>query len=86
MGNCSDLWVVYGSMRSTTVAAVVTVVPVWERRLSTYPQIHLELHVGNAPVYLIAEGFDAGIGPKELADPNMSTSPFLRMGPRLHGR
>jgi DNA-binding transcriptional LysR family regulator len=53
------------------VAAVVTVAPVWERLLSTYPQIHLELHVGDAPVYLIAEGFDAGIGPKELADPNM---------------
>jgi DNA-binding transcriptional LysR family regulator len=31
----------------------------------------LELHVGDAPVDLIAEGFDAAIGPKEHADPNM---------------
>ena len=32
------------------LAAVAVIAPVWERFLSTYPEVHLELAVGEAPV------------------------------------
>src|ERR1700674_3738177 len=53
------------------VAAMATVAPVWDRFLSTYPETQLELHVGDAPVDLVAEGFDAGIGPQDRAAEGM---------------
>jgi DNA-binding transcriptional LysR family regulator len=33
--------------------------------LSTYPDVHLEVQVAEAPVDIVAKGFDAGIGPKD---------------------
>jgi DNA-binding transcriptional LysR family regulator len=42
------------------VAAVIA--PVWERFLSTYPEVHLELNVNEEPIDIVAKGFDAGIG------------------------
>jgi DNA-binding transcriptional LysR family regulator len=47
------------------VAAASVIAPIWERFLTTYPEIHLELAVGDAPVDIVAKGFDAGIGPQD---------------------
>jgi DNA-binding transcriptional LysR family regulator len=32
--------------------------------LVDYPEIHLELAVGEAPIDIVAKGFDAGIAPQ----------------------
>jgi DNA-binding transcriptional LysR family regulator len=53
------------------LAAAAVIAPVWERFLSTYPEVHLELAVGEAPIDLVAKGFDAGIGPRERAPADM---------------
>jgi DNA-binding transcriptional LysR family regulator len=50
------------------LAAAAVVAPIWARFLSTYPEIHLELAVGEGPIDIVAKGFDAGIGPQ--ADPS----------------
>jgi DNA-binding transcriptional LysR family regulator len=47
------------------VAAAAIIAPIWRRFLSTYPDVHLELAVGEAPIDLVAKGFDAGIGPRD---------------------
>jgi DNA-binding transcriptional LysR family regulator len=47
------------------------IAPVWQRFLSTYPEVHLELQVGEAPIDIVAKGFDAGIGPKDRAATDM---------------
>ena len=39
--------------------------------LSTYPEVHLELAVGEAPIDIVAKGFDAGIGPHDRAPADM---------------
>lgn len=53
------------------VAAVAIVAPIWKRFLSTYPEVHLELAVGEAPLDIVAKGFDAGIGPRDRAPADM---------------
>ena len=53
------------------LAAAAVIAPIWERFLSTYPEVHLELAVGEAPIDLVAKGFDAGIGPRERAPADM---------------
>jgi DNA-binding transcriptional LysR family regulator len=52
-------------------AAAAVVAPIWARFLSTYPEIHLELAVGEAPIDIVAKGFDAGIGPQNRAAADM---------------
>jgi DNA-binding transcriptional LysR family regulator len=52
-------------------AAAAVVAPVWARFLSTYPEIHLELQVGEAPIDIVAKGFDAGIGTQDRATTDM---------------
>lgn len=52
-------------------AAVAIVAPIWVRFLSTYPDVHLELAVGEAPIDIVAKGFDAGIGPRDRAPADM---------------
>src|ERR1700730_4416381 len=47
------------------VAASAVVAPIWGRFLSTYPEVHLELAVGDTPIDIVAKGFDAGIGPHD---------------------
>jgi DNA-binding transcriptional LysR family regulator len=47
------------------VAGAALVAPIWQRFLSTYPEVHLELAVGEAPLDIVAKGFDAGIGPRD---------------------
>jgi DNA-binding transcriptional LysR family regulator len=53
------------------VAGAAVVAPIWGRFLSTYPEVHLELAVGEAPVDIVAKGFDAGIGPRDRAPADM---------------
>ena len=52
-------------------AAAAVIAPVWHRFLSTYPEIHLEVQLGEAPVDIVAKGFDAGIGPRDRAPADM---------------
>jgi DNA-binding transcriptional LysR family regulator len=54
---------------SHLVSAVV--VPIWGRFLSTYPDVHLELAVGEAPIDIVARQFDAGIGPHDRVPADM---------------
>ena len=49
----------------------MVIVPIWRRFLSTYPEVHLELAVGEAPIDIVAKGFDAGIGPRDRAPADM---------------
>jgi DNA-binding transcriptional LysR family regulator len=53
------------------LVATAVVVPMWDRFLSTYPEVHLELHVGDAPIDIVAEGYDAGLGPQDRAAADM---------------
>jgi DNA-binding transcriptional LysR family regulator len=56
---------------ATHWAAAVVIAPIWGRFLSTYPEVHLELAVGEAPIDIVAKGFDAGIGPHDRAPADM---------------
>jgi len=47
------------------LAAAAVIAPIWGRFLSTYPEVHLELQVSEAPLDIVAQGFDAGIGPQD---------------------
>jgi DNA-binding transcriptional LysR family regulator len=53
------------------VAGAAVVAPIWRRFLSTYPEVHLELALGEAPIDIVAKGFDAGIGPRDRAPADM---------------
>ncbi len=53
------------------MAAAAVIAPVWQRFLSTYPEVHLEVQVGEAPADIVAKGFDAGIGPKDRSAADM---------------
>jgi DNA-binding transcriptional LysR family regulator len=53
------------------LAGAAVVAPIWGRFLSTYPEVHLELAVGEAPIDIVAKGFDAGIGPRDRAPADM---------------
>jgi DNA-binding transcriptional LysR family regulator len=52
-------------------AAVAVVAPIWGRFLSTYPEVHLELAVGEASLDIVAKGFDAAIGPHDRVPADM---------------
>jgi DNA-binding transcriptional LysR family regulator len=53
------------------LAASAVIAPIWRRFLSTYPDVHLELAVGEAPTDIVAKGFDAGIGPRDRVPADM---------------
>jgi DNA-binding transcriptional LysR family regulator len=53
------------------VAASAVIAPIWWRFLSTYPEVHLEVAVGMAPIDIVAKGFDAGIGPRDRVPADM---------------
>src|SRR5256886_11439005 len=53
------------------LAAAAVIAPIWGRFLSTYPEVHLELAVGEAPIDIVAKGFDAGIGPRDRVPADM---------------
>jgi DNA-binding transcriptional LysR family regulator len=52
-------------------AAAAVIAPVWQRFLSTYPEVHLELQLGEAPIDIVAKGFDAGIGTQDRVAADM---------------
>src|SRR5256886_16816772 len=56
---------------SIHLAAAAVIAPIWGRFLSTYPEVHLELAVGEAPIDIVAKGFDAGIGPRDRVPADM---------------
>jgi DNA-binding transcriptional LysR family regulator len=56
---------------ATHTAATAVIAPVWRRFLSTYPEVHLEVQVSEAPADIVAKGFDAGIGTQDRAAADM---------------
>jgi DNA-binding transcriptional LysR family regulator len=63
----------FGRLRIYAIhmAAVAVIAPIWQRFLSTYPEVHLEVQAGAAPIDIVAKGFDAGIGPQYLLAADM---------------
>ena len=63
----------FGRLRiyATHMAAVAVIAPIWQRFLSTYPEVHLELQTGEAAIDIVAKGFDAGIAPQDLLAADM---------------
>ncbi|WP_158817096.1 LysR family transcriptional regulator [Methylocapsa sp. S129] len=63
----------FGNLRiyASHMAAAAVVTPVWRRFLSTYPEVRLELQLGEAPLDIVAMAFDAGIGPRDRAQADM---------------
>src|SRR5467141_424956 len=53
------------------VAGAAVVAPIWGRFLSTYPEVHLEIALGEAPIDIVTKGFDAGIGPRDRVPADM---------------
>jgi DNA-binding transcriptional LysR family regulator len=58
-------------IHATSMAAMAVIAPVWERFLSTYPEVQLEVEVDEAPVDIVAKGLDAGIGAPDRAAADM---------------
>jgi DNA-binding transcriptional LysR family regulator len=63
----------FGRLRlyASHLAGAAVVAPVWARFLSAFPDVQLEVHTAEAPVDIVAKGFDAGIGPKDWAAADM---------------
>jgi DNA-binding transcriptional LysR family regulator len=63
----------FGRLRiyATHLAGAAVLAPVWARFLSSYPDVHLELTLEDAATDIVARGFDAGIGPRDLAAADM---------------
>jgi DNA-binding transcriptional LysR family regulator len=53
------------------LAAEGVIAPIWGRFLSTYPEVRLELALGEATIDIVSQGFDAGIGPRDRAPADM---------------
>lgn len=58
-------------IHATHLAAMTVIAPIWNRFLSTYPEVEIELQVNQAAVDIVAKGFDAGIGGRDRADADM---------------
>ncbi|GAN78074.1 LysR family transcriptional regulator [Acidisphaera rubrifaciens] len=71
----------FGRLRlyATHMAATAVIARVWARFLATYPDVHLEVRLGEAPIDIVGRGFDAGIGPQDRIAGNMIAVPV--MGP-----
>ena len=63
----------YGHLRIyvNQMSAAAVIAPIWRRFLSMYPEVHLEIQVGEPPIDLVAKGFDAGIGLRDRAAADM---------------
>jgi DNA-binding transcriptional LysR family regulator len=55
----------------THLAGAAVIAPLWQRFLSVFPDVQLEIHTAETPVDIVANGFDAGIGPKDWAAADM---------------
>src|ERR1700691_3199040 len=53
------------------LAATAVIAPIWERFLSMYPEVHLELAVAEATIDIVSKEFDAGIGPRDRIPADM---------------
>jgi DNA-binding transcriptional LysR family regulator len=58
-------------IHATHLAAMTVIAPIWNRFLSTYPEVEIELQVNQGPVDTVAKGFDAGIGSRDRAAADM---------------
>jgi DNA-binding transcriptional LysR family regulator len=58
-------------IRVSPMAAAVAVLPMWQRFLSTYPDVHLELQVDYHRADIVASGLDAAIGPRDWVPADM---------------
>jgi DNA-binding transcriptional LysR family regulator len=56
---------------ASPVAATLVVMPIWQRYLSTYPEVQLETWADLSQPDIVASGFDAGIGPKRWVATDM---------------
>lgn len=63
----------FGRLRiyATHLAGAAVIAPAWGRFLATYPDVQLELALDDASTDIVARGFDAGIGPRDLAAADM---------------
>jgi DNA-binding transcriptional LysR family regulator len=63
----------FGRLRiyATHLAGAAVLAPVWARFLSTYPDVDLEVALEDASTDIVARGFDAGIGSRDLAAADM---------------
>jgi DNA-binding transcriptional LysR family regulator len=52
-------------------SATIVVLPVWQRYLSSYPDVQLEVWADVGRVDMVASGFDAMIGPKRWVSSDM---------------
>jgi DNA-binding transcriptional LysR family regulator len=50
---------------------MIVVMPIWQRYLSAYPEVQLEIWMDVGRVDIVASGFDAGIGVKEWVPSDM---------------
>jgi len=53
------------------LAETMVVMPLWQRYLSTYPEVQLEMWADLSQPDIVASGFDAGIGPKRWVPSDM---------------
>jgi DNA-binding transcriptional LysR family regulator len=58
-------------IHATHMAAMTVIAPIWNRFLSSYPEVEIELQVNQAPVDIVAKGFDAGVGSRDRAAADM---------------
>ena len=67
---------------SVLSAASAVILPVWARYLAAYPGVQLDLRLDPNPHDIVAEGFDAAIGPIERAAADMVA---VRVGGPIRG-
>jgi DNA-binding transcriptional LysR family regulator len=67
---------------SALSGASAVIVPIWARYLAAYPDVQLDLVVDANPHDIVAEGFDAAIGPIERAPADMVA---IRIGGPIRG-
>lgn len=74
----------FGRLAIVSVLSAVSAVilPVWARYLAAYPDVQLDLRVDPNPHDIVAEGFDAAIGPIERAAADMVA---VRVGGPIYG-
>src|ERR1700730_17875666 len=53
------------------LAAAAVIAPIWGRFLSMYPEVHLEVAVGEAPNDIVTKGFHRGIRPRDRVPADM---------------
>jgi DNA-binding transcriptional LysR family regulator len=56
---------------ATPMIAMAVIAPVWARFLSTYPDVQLEVDIGQKALDIVEEGYDASLGPQSWATADM---------------